>query len=445
MVRESQAALDKSVGMHYYITDCEGIGGRIKANPGDFIVEEVLLDGQVVPTTIAGKPIPRLNQRPGPWLWLIIEKRGVDSITLSLLIAKKLGLSPGDISFGGLKDAAAITSQIISVRGSRPEDIESLNLGDRVRVIHHYVMDSPFTTRDIWGNEFTVTIRDTQGAGLDECLEELRRGFPAYYGYQRFGLRRPNSHIVGKYIVMGRFEDAVMELLAHPYPTEPPGIRRVRELASVGKFAEALEALPRGLRYAPERIILRSLVEVPGDYLRALRKLPRELLSLYTEAYQSYLFNRFLSERLRRGLPIDKALPGDRVIMLDEHGLPTRHVIYVSDSMVDRVNEAIMRGRFAVVGTLPGYSTRTLPGVQGEIEQEIMSEEDVEPSDFRTGAFDWLRIRGSYRTMSVKPLIISTENHGDHVVLRFRLPRGNYATVFLREIMKPTRPEETLT
>jgi len=442
VMRESASELDKSVGMHYYLTNCEGIGGRVRTRLEDFIVEEVLLDGQVVPTSVTGKPLPRISEKPGPWLWLIVEKRGIDSITLSLLLSSKLNLGPGDLSFGGLKDAAAITSQIISVRNARWDDVKSLKLGDKIRIIHHYIMDVPFTTRHIWGNEFTVTIRGARTERLAECLREVGEGLPAYYGYQRFGLRRPNSHLVGRYIIMGMLEDAIMELVAHPYPMEPPIVRRARELAQSGRFAEALEALPRSPRYVPERLVLRSLVEYPGDYVRALRRLPRELLLLYIEAYQSYLFNRFLSERIRRGLSLTKALPGDRVVILDEHGLPTRNLIHVSESMVEGINEGISRGRFAVVGTLPGYSMRTLPGVQGEIEEYIMKSEGVEPRQFRVDAIPWLKIRGGFRVLSVKPVIKSVESSEDHVVLNFRLPRGNYATVLLREIMKPLHPEE---
>jgi len=81
-VRFSQSWLDNFVGMLYYITDCEGIGGRVKQSLEDFIVEEVLLDGQVVPTSITNKPLPKITSKPGPWVWLIVEKRGVDAITL---------------------------------------------------------------------------------------------------------------------------------------------------------------------------------------------------------------------------------------------------------------------------------------------------------------------------------------------------------------------------
>ncbi len=73
----SKAWLDRHVGgMNYYISDCEGIGGRVKQSLEDFIVEEVLIDGQVVPTSLTQKPMPKIISKPGPWTWMIIEKRG---------------------------------------------------------------------------------------------------------------------------------------------------------------------------------------------------------------------------------------------------------------------------------------------------------------------------------------------------------------------------------
>jgi tRNA pseudouridine synthase D (TruD). len=55
MPRHTAAQLDLLVGMEYYISDCEGVGGRLRSSPEDFIVEEVLVNGDVVPSTLTGK------------------------------------------------------------------------------------------------------------------------------------------------------------------------------------------------------------------------------------------------------------------------------------------------------------------------------------------------------------------------------------------------------
>ena len=445
----SEAWLDRHVGMNYYISDCEGIGGRVKQSIEDFIVEEVLIDGQVVPTSLTQKPMPRINSKPGPWTWMIIEKRGIDAITLLLILSRKLGVNTRDISFGGLKDTIAVTSQIVSVRGVSLSGIPN-DFGRNIKVLNAVGMDRAFTIKDIWGNEFTIRVRGINESRRDNiaCIisQVMERGLPTYYGYQRFGLKRPNSHIIGKYIILGKFEEAISELLAHAYPMEPPRIREVREfIARTEDYAKALELIPKGYRYYPERVVLRHLSSNPRDFANAIRKLPHELLTIYVEAYQSYIFNLVLSERIGKNLPINTAVPGDMVVLLDEHGLPTRHMIHVTETMVDKVNELVKMGRAVPVAHMVGQSTKPLPGLQGDIELEILRREGVDPSMFRVKSIPRLSIRGGYRPLFVKPLIFNVSGSGNDLTLVFRLPRGNYATVFLRELMKSMTPETDYT
>jgi tRNA pseudouridine13 synthase len=243
-------------------------------------------------------------------------------------------------------------------------------------------------------------------------------------------------------MVLGNFETAVNEILTHAYPTEPSRIREIREfIARTGDYSKALELLPRSYRYYTERILLRYLASNPRDYVNALRRLPRELLILHLEAYQSYLFNLVLSERIGKGLPINSVLPGDIAVLLDEHGLPTKHIIHVTESLVDRVNELIRISRAAPAGHLIGWSTKILPGSQGDIELGVLKREGIEPSAFRLKSMPELSIRGGYRPLFIKPVIKEVNPQNNDLILMFRLPRGNYATVFLRELLKSLNPE----
>ncbi len=175
--------------------------------------------------------------------------------------------------------------------------------------------------------------------------------------------------------------------------------------------------------------------------MNALRKLPRELLNLYVESYQSYLFNLALSERIGRGLPINRALPGDIVALLDEHGLPTKHVIHVNETMVDKVNELVIKGRAIPVGHLVGYNTKFPPGIQSDIELNVLRREGVDLLMFMVKSIPRLSVRGGYRPLFTKLVIIGINLVNYELNIVFRLPRGNYATVFLRELMKSKHPE----
>ncbi|MGC8571419.1 MAG: tRNA pseudouridine(13) synthase TruD [Caldivirga sp.] len=440
MPKPTEAHLDLLVGMEYYITDCDGVGGRLRSSPEDFLVNEVLINGEVVSssTPVSIKP------RPGPYTWIIVEKRRIDTISLVITLSRRLGVKLSDISYGGLKDTGAVATQVISIRGVTPTQLVGLDLGPKVKVIASFSMDKPFTPGEIWGNQFTIVVRGISGnESVFNCVVEqvMERGLPSYYGYQRFGLRRPNSHIIGKLIIMGDFEKAIEELVAKPYPHEDDVVKKARELAGMGEYSKALELLPRSIRYLPERLVLKQLSVDPGNYMNALSKLPMNLLRLYIEAYQSYLFNKALSTRIGRGIPINKAIDGDLVVLLDEHGLPTGNVIKAEGSMVDKVNLIISKGRATVVGHLVGYRSRLNNGIQGEIELGVLRAEGVEPSDFKLSSMPKLATGGGVRWLSVKPLIHSISVKGSDAKLIFKLPKGNYATTLLREFTKPSKPE----
>jgi tRNA(Glu) U13 pseudouridine synthase TruD len=52
-----------------------------------------------------------------------------------------------------------------------------------------------------------------------------------------------------------------------------------------------------------------------------------------------------------------------------------------------------------------------------------------------------LRLRGGRRSLRVRPEDVSLERDGDALALRFRLPRGSYATVLLEEVF--AAPDDT--
>ena len=51
------------------------------------------------------------------------------------------------------------------------------------------------------------------------------------------------------------------------------------------------------------------------DYSAALNALPRHLTQLYTHAYQSYVWNRLVSERLNSSSDCRKVLVGDLIVL----------------------------------------------------------------------------------------------------------------------------------
>jgi len=422
------AELDDFIGMAAYSTDTPGIGGRLRESPEDFQVREVLVGGSELPE----RPAPR----PGNWVWGVVRKRGIDTLTMVERLAGRLGVPLDRVSYGGLKDANAVTVQIVSVLGVSPSDF--LGAGDGYfQVLDAFTMDGPCTSKSIYGNAFNIVVRGAREEGVWDALSQAReRGVPNFFGYQRFGTRRPNTHLIGRMIVTGDYEGAVREIAGSPRPGEPEPAREARELFDAGKVGEALKEFPRG--YRAERIVASHLLRRGGDYVGALRRLPTDLLRLYVESYQSYLFNKSLSERLVRGLPINSAVAGDSVLLLDESGLPTVHRAVVTDGVRDRINELIRRGRAAVASALIGF--RTGESSLMEWEREMLRNEGVSAQSFKIKSIPEASASGGWRILDSAPRV--EEVKLSPLSLRFVLRRGMYATALMRELMKPSDPVE---
>jgi tRNA pseudouridine13 synthase len=408
--------------MEVYASVTPGIGGKIRLFPEDFMVEEVLKDGSKA--QIRPEKAVQIVER-GRYLFCILVKRNWDTISAVETIAKHLGVRAESISIAGIKDARAITAQHISIGRVTPKqvlqvkirDISLYPLGYRNEKIHPGLL---------LGNHFQTIIRAITFSShvvknrMKSVMNELSNlgGIPNFFGHQRFGTIRPITHIVGSHIVQGEWEKAALTFLATPSAYEHPERRRARqELRDTGDFKVALNYFPRQLTY--ERLMLRHLAEHPRDYVGAFRRLPLKLCKLFVQAYQSYLFNRFLSARMRQEMPLSNALNGDYTIK------------------VDNVRQVAL--------PLIGFKQQTSKGKQGEIEREILEAEKVKPNNFRIPQMREISSGGGLRPAlaSVRNFVTEkpTRNQINHsklqIKMKFMLPSGSYATVLLREFMKP--------
>lgn len=434
----SKSALDRLLGLEVYATDSEGIGGRIRARIEDFWVEEIAPDG--TPCTLA-----KDGEGGGEYTWFVMEKRGVDTITALRIIARAYGISSRKFSAAGLKDTKAVAYQLACVKGLDPGALRNFTSeAGRVRILSAF--RRPFRLRPgmLYGNRFTVTVRDidcsrsTAEERLRGILGEIGEagGIPNFYGYQRFGTVRPNTHIIGKFILRGMFREAVEELLLNVYPREPRSAKEARKyLAETWDLRGALELFPRRLHY--ERMIIHYLLKHPGDYFGSIRTLPLAVRRLFVGAYQAYLFNKILSRRIIRGIPYTRAVPGDFVALLDRRR-NIRGILVANSWNVDKLNGLIKAGGASLVLNLYGYDSTIPRGTQGEIEIEVLRDEDLSIDSFRLRKMPEISSKGSYRVASFLPEKLSyifVEERS--LTFSFVLLKGVYATVFLREVIKP--------
>jgi len=448
--------LEKLLGIEIYATSSAGIGGTIRRYTEDFIVEEMLIDGSKAEINQAKETLKTRalgsSDHRNKYLLCVLVKRNWDTLSAVKAVADQLNIDPRRIQIGGMKDAKAVTAQHITVEGASPEEVKKVNIKDLELRAVGYFRDS-LSSYFLFGNSFRIIIRavNYRESVIEKRVECTREniksigGIPNFFGHQRFGTARPITHLVGKALVKDDLERSVMLFLAKASVSEHPDSRQARrELQDTQDFKLAFKNFPKQLRY--ERMILRLLAGKPDDYAGAFRRLPLKLQMLFIQAYQSYLFNKFLSSRIRRGLGLNKAEVGDYVVSIERNGLPmpTMYKTATADTVME-FNRAIEAGRMRLALPLIGFRQRFSHGIQGEIERQILEAEDVSSSEFRIRMLPEISSKGELRA-AVTPInnfsIDDVAHDSDcsarnFVKVRFVLQRGSYATIVLRELMKP--------
>lgn len=451
--------LEKSIGIEVYATRSLGVGGVIRQRVEDFVVREVLVDGSKAGITSSERNAEQgalgSSSVKNRYLLCVLVKRNWDTFLALKIVARQLGISTKRLQFAGIKDANAVTAQHITVEDVSAEEIQKVQAKD-IEIYPIGYFRSKLSSYYLLGNHFHITIRAMSHSKskikerTTKTIEELAAigGAPNFFGHQRFGTTRPITHLVGKAIVQQNFEKAAMLYLAKPSPHEHPESRWTREqLQKTQDFKQALKNFPKQLHY--ERLMLEHLAKKPDDFITTFRKLPPKLRRLFPQACQAYLFNKFLSKRMEKGLPLSRAEVGDYVVNVERSGLPMLRMCRIASiDACGGINKAIQNGKMQLAIPLVGFKQHPSKGVQGEIEKQILQEEDIAMENFKVEAVPEISLRGGLRAATV-PLnnFLLEETSEDHAnpskhkaKISFALHRGSYATIVLRELMKPRNP-----
>jgi tRNA pseudouridine13 synthase len=445
--------IERLLGIDAYCSKSEGFGGIIRESVDDFVVEEVLVDCSKasvngdVPDRVLGCSIKK--QR---FLLCVMVKRNWDTFIAIKNIAKFLGIDQTRVQFAGIKDAKAVTAQHITLENILIEDVRKIDIKE-ISIFPIGYVRNMLSLFYLLGNNFTITIKSINGSeqtvkdNITKTINELESlgGIANFFGHQRFGTTRPITHLVGKAIIQGDFEQAAMLFLAKPSVYEHPVSRQARqELESTRNFKQAQENFPKQLRF--ERIMLNYLADNHGDFVGAFQCLPIKLQALFVQAHQSYLFNRFLSERMKHDLPLNEIFEGDYVVGVERSGLPLTSVTKVAKTEdLSEINSQVKAGRLRLALPIFGVKQKLSQGIMGQIENEVLEQEGIEMTHLPLNVLSQTGGKGGMRS-AITPIRdfklqkISGSDTGDGVqaTVSFMLLRGSYATVVLRELMKPS-------
>ncbi len=367
-----------------------------------------------------------------------VEKTNWDTTLLVKEIAKRAGVSQKRVGYAGLKDKTAHSTQKMSIYGIGEDVLRLIKIpnvllcefekGDRIQI------------GDLKGNQFSVVVRDINmdKSSIESAIKRSNERFNAYYGfinyfgYQRFGIQRPVTAEVGKYIVKKDYEQAAMTYLAKPYPLDPNKELR-QELLNDYDFKKAYETFPPSLKY--ERSMLFMLANEGKDFKQCFNALPERLQTLFVHAYQAEIFNRIVKKRIK-DIPPNEAEIGD-IIMIDK--FEKNAITKVNAFNFSKVQK-MLKENVSVAVPLVGSKTKIPCSRIGEITKEVMDFENITFEDFHDPDSKTFSSAGFYRGMlgrfsNLCYEISEDEQFGaNKCIFSFYLQKGQYATVFLQQI-----------
>ncbi len=389
--------IDSELGISTYTTDFPGCGGIIKKLNDDFVVSEI----------ISEKAHSQIHPEFG-YAVCKLKKNGIDTTHALSRIFKKYGIRFKSL---GLKDASAITEQFVVTTAKIKHDFLINESKYSIKKIGF--TKKPLSKKDMIGNHFMIKINNASSI-LSE-FEEYDRVLN-FYGYQRFGSSRPVTHLIGKALIKKDFAKAIDLLLSFTseYDTvENISLRKI--MADKSRYSEALKIIPKSMDL--EKITLKEMLE-HGNPVKALRALPLSIRRFFIQSYQSFIFNKTLSMSFEN----DEALfsPQDDDVCYDKNS-----------DLGKFENDPLQRLAVPFVG----YSYYKKTRFHYYIEK-ILSDEEITHKDFFSKEMQEISSEGGFRNSSIK-----CENYkiNDNVV-SFSLSRGSFATIVLREIIKPENP-----
>ncbi|UYV76363.1 PUS7 [Cordylochernes scorpioides] len=408
-----------------------------------------------------GNPKGQRSQWPptrGNYLHFILYKENLDTMDAIAKIAGHIRMNPSSFSYAGTKDRRAKTTQWVAAYRLKAETLAKLNHKLRNMTTGNYTYKpAPLKFGDSLGNRFTLVLRDVRAPKeeLVSAVEVLKTlGFINYYGMQRFGNADVPTHKIGLALITQQWEE-VVKLILQPRSSTSDMFEKALRIWSETRDAEkAWDVLP--VKSCIEGHLLRGLKSSNGkDYVKALGFIARNTRLMYLHSYQSYVWNRVTSRRIKElGL---KPVVGD---------------LWQPDKEDPRTvtEEDIAQGKVTIhqiVLPLPGHSV-TYPQHPELMAwyQEILAQDGLTLTSFDTNAVKTYALCGTYRNIVTLPSNVEWDlvpyddpalplfpsdldllnnlpqperpEQAKHkaLTIQFSLGTGSYATMALRELLK---------
>jgi tRNA pseudouridine13 synthase len=359
--------LSLQLELPYITQELPGIGGQLRATADHFLVEEIAL---------------YTPQGDGQHLYVNLTKVGLTTKDVQEQLARLFRLRPGEVSFAGMKDKHARTTQTFSLNVGHqpPATVEQFvadamqRIRDNLDVEVHWanMHRNKLRLGHLLGNRFVITITNLEvGDDLQQGLNDkvaraqaiveamARRGVPNFFGPQRFGATGSN--------------------------------------------------------------VRQGMAMLLGERNKSARWLRR----LLATAYQSYFCNRYLARRMEIGA-FNHLLTGD---VAKKHA--TGGMFTVVDAEVEQPRYEAQEISF----TAPMYGPKmwAATDASAELEAEVFAESPVTMAHFDAFGMEGTRRLGR---LLLPDCTVEANEALQGVTIAFSLPKGAFATTILREVMK---------
>jgi tRNA pseudouridine13 synthase len=160
-----------------------------------------------------------------------------------------------------------------------------------------------------------------------------------------------------------------------------------------------------------------------------VKRFSEPIRKLYFSAYQSYLFNHILDRRLEVSDNAPGKLFAGDLAWIHRNGAVFR--------IEDATGEQARADAFEISPSGPIFGMKMIQpqGIEARIEEDLLAKEGLLPATFHQ-LMPGLHMEGGRRPFRVSVRELRHHLEGEDLCLEFFLPKGSYATTFLREIMK---------
>ena len=384
---------------------------KIKVKPEDFIVEE---DADL-----------KLH-KGGEYRVYLLTKKGFNTIDLLLRLSKKLGIPFSNFSYGGKKDRHALTTQYITIKdksifGAEEDSFSLSYIGD---------MQKPMGPEFIKGNGFKIVIRDLDEQEAIRAKGEVElvrgHGFINYFDDQRFGSFDREQGFIGEKILQSHHNIALKIYLTSIHP-EDKKAEKERKRFFFNNWSKWDDCLKRAETLFENRAFRMLLKREKTPFLNSILMIPKEELSLFFSAFQSYLWNQ-LAERLVNTFHPDRILKyrGTYWEYLFYRSLHKKNSAYLTELLLPTASQN---------ARMPDALTENLYA-------EILNEHQLQPSYFNLRKIKVAFFKSSPRSLIIVPSINNADITNDELyngrkrmTLDFKLPKGSYGTMLIKRLL----------